>query len=241
MSPLSKAITVGFLTGLLGLGFIPLGLDLEESIGLGFLFKMRGPREAPSDVIIVTMDKDSADHLNLPSDPEKWPRSLHARLIENVVKKGGAVIAYDILFQEAHSLEEDLLFAEAIRSARRVVLCECLKKDTAPLINKWGTHAGVLNIEQTVPPIPLFAQSALALAPFPLPKVPVKVSQFWTFKTGAGDTPTLPVVTFQVFTLNIYDDFLRLLGKVSPDKAEQLPRSKAPIISKRSVIKLIRA
>ncbi|NVM26003.1 MAG: hypothetical protein HWN70_08835, partial [Desulfobacterales bacterium] len=68
MSRLSKAITVGLVTGIVGLvgSLVPVGLHVEENIGLDLLFKLRGAREVPSDVIIVTMDKVSADNLNLP-------------------------------------------------------------------------------------------------------------------------------------------------------------------------------
>ncbi len=64
-------------------GLTPFGMELEENMGLHLLFKMRGKRRAPSDVIIITLDKASADHFHLPSAPRKWPRSLHARLINN--------------------------------------------------------------------------------------------------------------------------------------------------------------
>jgi len=242
MSRLFKAVTVGLLTGILGLGvsLFPLGLDLEEDIGMGLLFGLRGPREAPSDVIVVAIDKASADNLNLPTDPEKWPRSLHARLIENLVNEGAAVIAFDIIFDEPRSVAHDSLFAEAISTAGNVVLCEYLKRETVPLTDERGTRTGDLNIERLVSPIPLLARSGAALAPFPLPKVPVKVSQYWTFKTGAGDTPTMPVVAFQVFGLEVYEEFIGLLEKVSPSYAEKLPPDKDTILKTKSVEKLIR-
>jgi len=202
MSRLSKAVTVGLVTGIVGLvaSLVPIALDVEENIGLDLLFKLRGAREAPSDVIIVTMDKVSADNLNLQAEPDKWPRSLHARLIENLVKEGATVIGFDIIFDEARSVEDDNLFAEAIRNAGNVVLCECLKKETVPLTDEDGASKVDLNIERLVPPIPPLARSAIALAPFPLPKVPVKVSQYWTFKTAAGDKPTL-ISAGTMFTL----------------------------------------
>ena len=241
MSRLSKAITVGLVTAIVGLvgSLVPVGLHVEENIGLDLLFKLRGAREVPSDVIIVTMDKVSADNLNLPPEPEKWPRSLHARLTKNLAKGGAAVIVFDIIFDEPRSPEHDNLFAEAIGNARNVVLGECIKKETVTLTDEEGTHRGDLNIEKVVPPIPTLARSAVALAPFPLPKIPVKVSQYWTFKTGAGDTPTLPVVAFQVYALQVYDELIRLLEKVSPSQAEELPLNKDAIITSKSLKKLM--
>jgi len=242
MSRLSKALIVGLLIGMLGMAatLIPCGLDLEENIGLDLLFKLRGMRESPSEVVVVTVDKVSADNLNLPIRPDKWPRSLHARLIENLVGKGAAVIAFDMTFDQPRSSEHDNLFAEAIKNAGNVVLCEYLKKEKISLTDEEGTHTGDLDIERLVPPIPSLARSAVALAPFPLPKVPVRVSQYWMFKTGAGDTPTLPVVVFQIFALDVYDEFIRLLGRVSPSQADRLPHDKDLIISSKGVENLIR-
>ena len=242
MSRLSKALIVGLLIGMLGMAatLIPCGLDLEENIGLDLLFKLRGVREAPSEVVVVTVDKVSADKLNLPIRPDKWPRSLHARLIENLIRKGTAVIAFDMTFDQPRSPEHDNLFAEAIKNAGNVVLCEYLKKEKISLTDEEGVHTGDLDIERLVPPIPSLARSAVALAPFPLPKVPVRVSQYWMFKTGAGDTPTLPVVVFQFFALDVYDEFIRLMGRVSPSQADRLPHDKDLIIKSKGVENLIR-
>lgn len=237
MPRLSKAIIVSLLIGALGVIAIltPMGFDLEENIGLDLLFRLRGVRKPPSDVIIVSLDKASADNLKLPAEPEKWPRSLHASLTENLAKQGAAVIAFDMMFDEAGPMEHDNLFAQAISNAGNVVLCERLEKETFPLTNKEGAHTGEIVIERLTPPIPPLARSALALAPFPLPKVPVKVSQYWTFKTEAGDTPTLPVAVFQIFAFEVYDEFIRLLEKVSPSQVEKLLHDKDAIIKNRWV------
>ncbi len=242
MSRLSKAAILGFLTGIVGLGvsFLPFGIDLEEDIGLDLLFSLRGTRQPPPDVIIVSTDQKSAENLNVSKDPRKWPRSLHAHLTENLVKEGTTVISFDLIFDEIKSAQEDHLLAEAISKARNVVLCESLKSEKVPLTTKGGIPEGNLNIERLVPPIPPLAQSAVGLAPFPLPKVPVKVSQYWTFKTEAGDTPTLPVVAFQIFEMQVYEEFIHLLGWVSPSQAAKLPRDKDTIINSRGVENVIR-
>jgi adenylate cyclase len=242
MSRLNKSLTAGLLVGLLGLAssLLPVGLDLEENIALDILFKLRGTREAPPEVIIVTMDQVSAKHLNLPTDTDKWPRFLHARLTEKLAKQGASVIAFDIMFHEARSKENDQLFAQAISNASNVVLCECIKKETVPLTNEKGVRTGNINMERVVPPIHLLARSAVASAPFPLPKVPVKVSQYWTFKTGAGDKPTLPVVVFHVHALKLYNEFIRLLEKINLSLVEKFPSDQDAIIGSKSVEKLIR-
>jgi hypothetical protein len=60
-----KAVILGFSTGILGLivSLVPLGLDLEESVGLHMLFKLRGMTPAPAEVMIVSPDDASAAHL----------------------------------------------------------------------------------------------------------------------------------------------------------------------------------
>jgi len=102
MSRLSKAVVLGLLIGIVGqgVGLAPFVLDLEENIALDLLFNLRGTRQAPPEVVVVSIDKESAQHLNLPNDPRKWPRSHHARLIENLIKQGAAVIAFDLIFDE---------------------------------------------------------------------------------------------------------------------------------------------
>lgn len=243
MSHLAKAIMLGLIIGMSGLliSLIPFWSDIEENVGLDLLFKLRGERKAPSDVVIVSIDKESADSLHLPDDPIKWPRSLYARLVDNLTKEGAAVIAFDMLFHDDRSRKEDTMFAEAIRKAQNVVLCECLKSDNVALPQEGGSREENMNIERLVPPIPSLAQSAAALAPFPLPKVPVRVNQYWTFKTSAGDSPTLPVVVLQMFTLYHYDEFLQLLEKINPAQARQLPHDRDAIIANRSVVAVIQA
>lgn len=241
MSRLSKGIILGLLTGIIGvvISVIPFGLSLEENVGLDVLFTLRGTTQAPSDVIVVNVDKVSADNLNLPDDLRKWPRSLHGRLVENLAKKGAAVIAFDISFLEPTSPREDNAFADAVEKARNVVFCKGLKREKIPLTVKGSVSAGGINIVSLTPPIPPLSKSALALAPFPLPRIPVRVNQYWTFKTVAGDTPTLPVVVFQIFAMQAYDEFIRLLEKVSPDQAGILPRNKDEIVNNKSVERVI--
>jgi len=242
MSRLPKGIILGLMTGIIGvvISVIPFGLSLEENVGLDVLFALRGTRQAPPDVIVVNVDKDSADNLDVPDDFRKWPRSLHGKLVENLAKKGAAVIAFDISFLEPTSPGQDNAFADAVEKARNVVFCKCLKREKIPLtVNGGRPSAAGLNIVSLMPPIPPLSKSALALAPFPLPRVPVRVNQYWTFKTVAGNTPTLPVVVFQIFTMQAYEEFIRLLEKVSPDHAGILPPNRDEIVNTKSVERVI--
>jgi hypothetical protein len=153
-----KAIFLGILVGIVGLVVSPfhLTLGIEENIGLGLLFKLRGARQAPADVVVVSIDKVSSEILDLPDNPDKWPRSLHARLTETLVKEGARVITFDVHFIEPRSPEDDSLFAEKMRRAGNVVLGEPLKTKEIPLPGGGGSYAIGHNIVRVVPPIDLF-------------------------------------------------------------------------------------
>jgi adenylate cyclase len=241
MRRLLKVTAAGLSVGILGviMSITPVGKELEENAGLHLLFKMRGVRRAPPDVIVITLDKASADHFNLPTAPRKWPRSLHAGLISKLIAKKPAVIAFDMIFSDAGSPKDDKLFAEAIRNAGNVVLGEWLKTDEVPVFDQTGDYTGNLKIEKTVPPIDPLARSAVASAPFPLPKVPVKVNSYWAFKTDAGDLPTLPVVVFQIYAMGVYNEFINLLVEINPDLVGKLPPSRDEVFARKSIRELI--
>ena len=241
MSGITKSAMVGLVVGFLGLivAIAPFGTALEESLGLHLLFKLRGVRRVPSDVVIITMDKQSADRLDLPDSPRKWPRAMHARLVEKLIEKEAAVIAFDIIFSENRSAEDDQIFARAIQDAGNVVLADWLKTDRIPVFDASGAQSGNLEIERLIPPIAPLESAAVASAPFALPKVPVKVNSYWAFKAGAGDTPTLPVVVFQVFAMRVYDQFYQLLKEVDKIPEQLLPSPKEDVLTDKNVRGLI--
>jgi len=217
--PVTRAVIVGLLTAALGLAIslLPVGNDLEEQIGLDILFNLRGPRQAPPGVVVIAIDKESAGHLNLPRDPRKWPRTYHARLIEKLAEAGASVIAFDLYFDEGHSSEEDRVFGKAIEKARNVVLLGYFKKEAVPLQGPSGGTAGEIMVERMMPPASDLAQKAASVAAFPLPKVPLTVSQFWTFKDDSGDFATMPVTIFQMFAMPAYGDLIDLMKKALLD------------------------
>ena len=104
-----------------------------------------------------------------------------------------------------------------------------------------GALMSNLEIESRVPLVPAIAQSAMALAPFPLPKIPVKVSQCWIFKPGAGDIPTFPAVSFQVFALDVHDVFVQMLKRVDPVCAEKIPATRDEVVAARGVERVVQA
>jgi adenylate cyclase len=239
ISRLKKAFLLGCIVALCGLivTLLPVGSIIEEDIGLDILFKLRGARKAPKEVVVVAIDKSSADNLNLSERPEKWPRSVHATLVDNLVKAQASVIVFDVSFLEPSSAREDHIFAESLRKAQTVVLCECLKAEKIAL----GGEGGEVDVIKQVLPIDQLSHAAAATAPFALPKNPIKLNQYWTFKAVIGDKPTIPVVAFQLFTMPVYETFVSLLARVHPREAQRLPNSAKALISSRRVVEVIHA
>ncbi len=232
---------MGLLMGTLGLvlSLSSHGYDFEEYTGLNLLFKFRGARAAPPDVIIVSMDRTSLEILNLPPRIDEWPRFLHATLIENLVKEGASLIAFDVIFDDPKDSDHDTLLATAVDSACNVILCGSVRNDTLNLADKSGNLTADLTIEKWVPPAPLFARGAVATAPFLLPKIPIKLSRYWTFLGGTEEKPSLPVVAFQFSALAFYKEFLGILKSVNPSLAQELPPDKETVIATKGVVPLI--
>ena len=190
-----KAVLLGVAIGATGIAasVLPPVIDLEEGLGLSVLFRLRGVSKPPPDVVIVSVDRRSSDALGLPDALRKWPRSLHARLTDALVRQGASVIAFDMYFEEPRDPKDDRAMAEAFAKAGNVVVCRRLHAEWVSRPRQGGGGPDELRVLSEISSMPSVAGSAV-LAPFPLPKVPLKVSKTGTFVSTAGDeTPTLPV------------------------------------------------
>ncbi|KJV07724.1 CHASE2 domain-containing protein [Methylocucumis oryzae] len=195
----------------------------EQNVGLSWLFNIRGAIESPSQVAIVAIDDQTGTALGLSKLPREWPRSIHARVVNELVRRGASVIVFDIDFQIAKQTETDVEFAEAVANSGRVVLVEKLIGKRQPLIDATGKQTGSVWVEQLVPPISALTKAAKGLGPFPLPKVQVAVHQFWVFKSSMN-APTMPAVALQIHLMNAYprlSELLRKAGKQPPTLSQQ--------------------
>jgi adenylate cyclase len=222
---LTKPLILGSLIALTGvvLSLIPFGAELEKNEGLDILFRLRGKRSPPADAVIVSIDKESAEFLNLPENPDKWPRSLHADLTENLAREGATVIVFDVHFIEARGADDDRRLAKALSHSGPVVLCEPCQSKELKLTPRENATENAHSIVKVVKPLDLFAEAAAATAPFILPRIPFKVSHYWTFQPGAGDAPTLPVVAFYLYNLPLMENFVGLLEKAKRGQVGVLP------------------
>ena len=119
------------------------------------------------------------------------------------------------------------------------MLAQPLKASEVAGSDPAGLH-GQHRIVKIVKPIAPLSQAAVATAPFVLPRLPVKVNQYWTFHAAAGDSPTFPVVAFQLYALEAYDEFIRILEKVSPNQAGKLSHDADTAIQSKGAMRLIR-
>jgi adenylate cyclase len=111
---------------------------------------------APPSVVVVGIDEPSFAEVGL---RWPWPRALHARLIEEVARGGASVIAFDVVFSEPVSPEDDAELARAIRESGRVVLAgdidiqrtsnfESVQRvEPAPVFRAAGAVTGLSNVE----------------------------------------------------------------------------------------------
>jgi adenylate cyclase len=103
--PLLKAVLIAeaAFVAMLVLTNLP-PLSFLELKGLDLLFLLRGPLPPPSEVVVVAIDEPSFAEI---SKQWPWPRSVHARLIDQLKKAGAKVIGFDVLFAERSQPAED--------------------------------------------------------------------------------------------------------------------------------------
>lgn len=119
-------------------------------------FAIRGAEEPRFPIILITVDEDSFDSLNL---RWPWPRSVHARLLDEIRRGNPRAVGIDILFPEPtrDRPREDQLLAAAIGRTPNVVLAMVVKEmETAAA----GIRAVNLRIDR---PIPLLRDRAAGM------------------------------------------------------------------------------
>jgi adenylate cyclase len=110
----------------------------------------------PSPVVVVAIDEPSFSEVGL---QWPWPRELHAKLVDELVRAGASVVAFDIVFSEPSNPKGDAELARAIRESGRVVLAgDVVFQDTAhfrglqrveplQLFREAGAATGIASIE----------------------------------------------------------------------------------------------
>jgi adenylate cyclase len=238
---------IGMLASLTQVGFA-----LEEDLGLGSLFRLRGARPAPDDAVIVRFDRDFLAQLRgLPADPAAWPepirscqarlggldklplaasldrlpRTLHACLVEELGRRNAASIAYDISFRRDPSRDgETAAFAAAIRKQGRVVLLAKAVRVRLQQVTSAQVDADAVQADVLEAPDPVLAAEAAAVAPFLLPRAAAKVHQFWAFNPAVALPTQLSVRALEVAALPALERLAVLAGDAAPAGASAADR-----------------
>lgn len=235
MGSLRRFIVPILVTSITGVALLlsPIGSSLEQSVGLKWLFNLRGPISAPSSVIIVSIDADSAVLLDQPSKLRDWDRKLHADLIRKLSERGADVIVFDVFFDESRANDGDTAFAHEIKDSNRVVLAQMVQRD--PISES-------MTIDRLLHPTPMLKAAAFGLAPFPLPRVQNRFGQFWTFYSGVSYSSTLPVVALQARLLRNYgyEKYVDLLKAANFPASAQLPEQVRKVEDMQRLMTLLR-
>jgi adenylate cyclase len=264
---LVRSLAAGLVTALCGLALIltpiltPLGTTFErfERKGLDQLFKWRGSRPQPPDVVMIEINNDTGKDLsqdgwlvcpdpsatqkecdNMLMEPADWPTvTVHAHLIERLVEENARGIVFDVYFDRPKPGDEDL--EKAIKQADRVILVDWLEGGIKPSISKGGVDIGPFPFEQIKRPTEKVLESAKALAPWLLEKPDPKTFGFWTFKSG--DMPTTAAVALQLKALDVYEDWLAILNAAldaaHAPRVEHLPARAQEVRSPRDMLQLM--
>ena len=224
--------------------FVPALWTWEEGVDLHLLFRLRGPRPVPEDIVLIPIDRRAARSLFLPRSAEdfercrevrlgeappgyrnpdppdvltRWPRCLHARALEALAVAQPEVVVIDISFRPRS--DPGGVFSEQDRQL-------------AAAMRKLGRVVLVLKIsaerkegERAQPIAGEIATAALALAPFLLLGDRLqRADKYCTFKEeGEWSGPCLPTVAHQVAALADYAEFRDLLQRAVSGNADLIP------------------
>lgn len=205
---ITSALIIALCSSLLGIGFSATqwGQQLQERYELDWLFSIRGVRPPPDESIIIAIDKYTSDALNLPFDTRKWPRTLHAALVQGLHRAGARTVVYDLHFIQPRQAEDEE-FAAAMRRAGNVLIPEfldpCVPSEEKCQSNLPADYRSTndVTLYQLIQPTPVLAAAAAAAGPFTLSDSNRRVSHFHTINSYAGDRVSLPMLALIQFAL----------------------------------------
>lgn len=108
-----------------------------------FLYK---PQQANvENIVVISIDERSFNELSM---QWPWPRSVHGQLVDQLAKEKAAVVAFDLLFAEPSTSENDQKFADAIARHGNVVLAGNIEE-------LFDSHVGFSDGYQVIEPTPI--------------------------------------------------------------------------------------
>jgi len=170
----------------------PWGIALEQRLGLEMLFQWRGERPPPSQVVVLAITRECAQALGAPDKLHQWSRSIHAQAVTQLQQLGARLVVFDIFFEQARDAAGDLAFAAAIKNAGNVLLFARAERQRIAL-----SDDDFAEQESIVPPLSIFNDAALAVAPLILPKIPARVDRFFVRHPGLPQQLTLQALALR--------------------------------------------
>jgi adenylate cyclase len=164
------------------LSFLTLGQSLENQT-LDIFYSLRPVVPPHADLLIVAIDEPSFQEIDR---PWPWPRRLHAELVHRLSAAGASIIMFDVIFAGATNLEDDKLFADAIREAGNVVLGEAFELARDPRFTR----------QILITPYKSFQLAAKAQGLCTITPDPDGVVR--RFRLSLGGRETFPLAAFQL-------------------------------------------
>ena len=249
----TRALTIGACLSALAAvaGALPFAWSWQEAIDLELLFRARGARPAPAEVVLVPIDGRAANSLFLPAAPQefercadvlyearpgyrnldppeiltRWPRCLHARALEALAAAQPELVVMDISFRPR--TDPGAVCADQDRqlaaAMRSAGKVVLIRKIRAD--ERGGSAAQPIAEE--------IEAAALANAPFLLMGERLqRADKFCTFMDDARSLwPCLPAVAHQIASLDLYQELRGLLDRAGSKDIDLIPAATGDLLS----------
>jgi adenylate cyclase len=138
----------------------------------------------PPEIVLVVVDQGSLQAAQRQGINWPWPRQMYAPIVQFLASSGARAVAFDVLFTEpsAYGMEDDRLFAEAMKENGQVFLPIFLSREERPqpawekkLVERIAlpltdhSRRSILPYLSAVPPIPILATQAYGLGNVAIP------------------------------------------------------------------------
>ncbi len=129
----AAGIGAAIFAAFVGLSFTDLGRNLELK-GFDTLTVQFAPGASKLPITLVGIDEASFAEIGR---QWPWPRSLHAKLVDQLSSGGALVIALDILLSEASNEADDRALAEAVTKSGNVVMAADRTYQESAYVRQW--------------------------------------------------------------------------------------------------------
>ena len=140
LSTLKGKVLVGAIIGALawGVGFALYSGSLLESYELRTYDQLcrfkANYSSSPQEIVLVAVDQGSLEAARSQGINWPWPRQMYAPILQFCAAAGARAVVFDILFTEpsSYGLEDDRVFADAVKETGRTVLALFLARQEHP-------------------------------------------------------------------------------------------------------------